>query len=169
MSDDPSVFLPMFPQCQPSFEFSQRFLSSHFFVLKAAEMDNTGPLGQLFPRFNLLFRHPSKISPLNRLSREIVQSANRNVTDTPLIWYKREDAECYGFSGDGSQGRKLEYVIPGLLALGGKVMVTTAGQSSNHIRDIAVAAAAAGLKVIVLFHPQQFGLETLSHVLRPIL
>jgi 1-aminocyclopropane-1-carboxylate deaminase len=97
------------------------------------------------PREQLLYSHPSPIEPLKRLSAELSGSdVGKNATTK--IWIKREDSNS-GLAFGGNKIRKLEYVIPDALKNGATTLVTTGGLQSNHMRQVAAAAAKYGLKV----------------------
>jgi 1-aminocyclopropane-1-carboxylate deaminase/D-cysteine desulfhydrase-like pyridoxal-dependent ACC family enzyme len=51
----------------------------------------------------------------------------------------------------GNKVRKLEYVIPDALKNGATTLVTTGGLQSNHMRQVAAAAARYGLKVCLRY------------------
>ena len=95
------------------------------------------PFGDV-PRVPLLFKTPSEIEKLERLTAAI---------DTGIsFWIKREDCNS-GLAYGGNKVRKLEYVIPDALAKGADTLLTTGGLQSNHMRQTAAAAARLGLKV----------------------
>lgn len=99
------------------------------------------------PREQLLYSHPSPIEPLDRLSKELaVVDPNAADPSTTRFWIKREDSNS-GLAFGGNKVRKLEYVIPDALSKGATVLVTTGGLQSNHMRQVAAAAARYGLKV----------------------
>lgn len=87
-----------------------------------------------FPRLRLAHL-PTPIQPLQRLSAFL---------DGPEIWVKRDD--CTGLAGGGNKTRKLEFVVADALAKGADTLVTVGGIQSNHTRQVAAAAAIAGLK-----------------------
>jgi 1-aminocyclopropane-1-carboxylate deaminase len=88
-----------------------------------------------FPRYPLLFG-PSPVHPLDRLSAEL---------GGPRIWAKREDCNS-GLAYGGNKTRKLEYIVPDVLAQGADTLVSIGGYQSNHTRQVAAVAARLGLK-----------------------
>jgi 1-aminocyclopropane-1-carboxylate deaminase len=88
-----------------------------------------------FPRYPLLFG-PSPVHPLKRLSEHL---------GGPQIWAKREDCNS-GLAFGGNKTRKLEYIVPDLLASGADTIVSIGGYQSNHTRQVAAVAAHLGLK-----------------------
>jgi 1-aminocyclopropane-1-carboxylate deaminase len=88
-----------------------------------------------FPRYPLLFG-PSPLHKLERLTKHLGGAA---------IWAKREDANS-GLAYGGNKLRKLEYLLPEALAQGCDTLVSIGGVQSNHTRQVAAAAAVAGLK-----------------------
>ena len=92
-----------------------------------------------YPRFPLLFG-PSPIHKLARLTRHLGGAT---------LWAKREDANSpYAFGGN--KARKLEYLVADALAQGCDTLVSIGGVQSNHTRQVAAAAAAAGLKCVLV-------------------
>jgi 1-aminocyclopropane-1-carboxylate deaminase len=88
------------------------------------------------PRYSLTFGS----SPIHHLER-ISAALGGQVA----VWAKREDcnsALAYG----GNKTRKLEYVLPDALAQGCDTLISIGGIQSNHTRQVAAAAAKAGLK-----------------------
>lgn len=92
-----------------------------------------------FERFPLLFG-PSPIHPLDRLSDSLGGAR---------IWAKREDCNS-GLAFGGNKTRKLEYLLPEALAQGADTLVSIGGVQSNHTRQVAAAAARAGLKAVLV-------------------
>jgi len=88
-----------------------------------------------FPRYPLLFG-PSPIHPLRRLSEHLGGKVE--------IWAKREDCNS-GLAFGGNKTRKLEYLLADALAKGCDTLVSIGGVQSNHTRQVAAAAAVAGL------------------------
>jgi len=88
-----------------------------------------------FPRYPLLFG-PSPVHPLERLSGHL---------GGPQIWAKREDCNS-GLAYGGNKTRKLEYIVPDVLASGADTLVSIGGVQSNHTRQVAAVAARLGLK-----------------------
>jgi len=100
------------------------------------------------PREQLLYAHPSAIEPLSRLTTALFPLDPANGRKTKL-WIKREDSNS-GLAFGGNKIRKLEYVIPDAISHGATTLVTTGGLQSNHMRQVAAAAAKCGLKVWLL-------------------
>jgi 1-aminocyclopropane-1-carboxylate deaminase len=88
-----------------------------------------------FPRYPLLFG-PSPVHPLARLTEHLAG---------PQIWAKREDCNS-GLAYGGNKTRKLEYIVPDVLATGADTLVSIGGYQSNHTRQVAAVAARLGLK-----------------------
>jgi 1-aminocyclopropane-1-carboxylate deaminase len=88
-----------------------------------------------FERFPLL-QGPSAIHPLPRLSEYL---------GGPAVWAKREDMNS-GIGLGGNKLRKLEYLVADALASGCDTLVSIGGVQSNHTRQVAAAAAVAGLR-----------------------
>jgi 1-aminocyclopropane-1-carboxylate deaminase len=88
-----------------------------------------------FPRYPLLFG-PSPVHRLERLTAHL---------GGPQIWAKREDCNS-GLAYGGNKTRKLEYIVPDLLASGADTIVSIGGYQSNHTRQVAAVAARLGLK-----------------------
>jgi 1-aminocyclopropane-1-carboxylate deaminase len=92
-----------------------------------------------YPRFPLLFG-PSPIHKLERLTKHLGGAT---------LWAKREDTNSpYAFGGN--KARKLEYLVADALAQGCDTLVSIGGVQSNHTRQVAAAAAAAGLKCVLV-------------------
>ncbi|GAA4884913.1 1-aminocyclopropane-1-carboxylate deaminase [Actinomycetospora straminea] len=88
-----------------------------------------------FERYPLLFG-PSPVHRLDRLT------AHLGGAD---IWAKREDCNS-GLAYGGNKTRKLEYIVPDVLASGADTLVSIGGYQSNHTRQVAAVAAKLGLK-----------------------
>ncbi|PVZ11025.1 1-aminocyclopropane-1-carboxylate deaminase [Actinomycetospora cinnamomea] len=88
-----------------------------------------------FPRYPLLFG-PSPVHRLDRLTAHLGGAA---------IWAKREDCNS-GLAYGGNKTRKLEYIVPDVLASGADTLVSIGGYQSNHTRQVAAVAAKLGLK-----------------------
>ena len=102
------------------------------------EEARTTTLGD-FPRFPLLFG-PSPIHRLDRLTKHLGGAT---------VWAKREDCNSpYAFGGN--KARKLEYLVADALAQGCDTLVSIGGVQSNHTRQVAAAAAVAGLKCVLV-------------------
>ncbi len=92
-----------------------------------------------FPRYPLTFG-PSPVHPLARLSEHLGGAA---------LWAKREDCSS-GLAYGGNKTRKLEYVVPDVLAQGADTLVSIGGYQSNHTRQVAAVAARLGLKAVLV-------------------
>ncbi|MEV6826119.1 1-aminocyclopropane-1-carboxylate deaminase [Amycolatopsis sp. NPDC051102] len=92
-----------------------------------------------FPRFPLLFG-PSPVHPLDRLTAHLGGAQ---------VWAKREDVNS-GLAFGGNKTRKLEYLVADALAQGADTLVSIGGVQSNHTRQVAAAAARAGLKAVLV-------------------
>jgi 1-aminocyclopropane-1-carboxylate deaminase len=88
-----------------------------------------------FERYPLTFG-PSPIHPLERLSRHLGGAQ---------VWAKREDCNS-GLAFGGNKIRKLEYIVPDVLASGADTLVSIGGVQSNHTRQVAAVAARLGLR-----------------------
>lgn len=88
-----------------------------------------------FPRHPLTFG-PSPVHPLRRLSSHLGGAQ---------VWAKREDVSS-GLAFGGNKVRKLEYIVPDILASGADTLVSIGGYQSNHTRQVAAVAAHLGLK-----------------------
>ena len=88
-----------------------------------------------FDRYTLTFG-PSPIHPLERLTAHLGGAR---------LWAKREDCNS-GLAFGGNKTRKLEYIVPDVLAQGADTLVSIGGYQSNHTRQVAAVAAKLGLK-----------------------
>ena len=88
-----------------------------------------------FDRYPLTFG-PSPVHPLERLTDHLGGAK---------IWAKREDVNS-GLAFGGNKTRKLEYIVPDVLASGADTLVSIGGYQSNHTRQVAAVAAKLGLK-----------------------
>jgi 1-aminocyclopropane-1-carboxylate deaminase len=92
-----------------------------------------------YERYPLLFG-PSPIQKLERLTKHLGGAT---------LWAKREDCNSpYAFGGN--KARKLEYLVADALAKGCDTLVSIGNVQSNHTRMVAGAAAAAGLKAVLV-------------------
>jgi 1-aminocyclopropane-1-carboxylate deaminase/D-cysteine desulfhydrase-like pyridoxal-dependent ACC family enzyme len=91
-----------------------------------------------FPRFPLVQR-PTPMKKLERLSAAL---------GGPAIWVKRDDLTGMAFGGNKS--RKLEFVLPDVLAKKADTVVTWAGLQSNWAMQTAAACRMAGLRPVLL-------------------
>ncbi|MFT4052584.1 MAG: 1-aminocyclopropane-1-carboxylate deaminase [Microbacterium sp.] len=88
-----------------------------------------------FDRYPLTFG-PSPLQHLKRLSQHLGGAQ---------VWAKREDVSS-GLAFGGNKVRKLEYLVPDILASGADTLVSIGGYQSNHTRQVAAVAAHLGLK-----------------------
>jgi 1-aminocyclopropane-1-carboxylate deaminase len=88
-----------------------------------------------FERYSLTFG-PSPVHELKRLSAHLGGAR---------IWAKREDVNS-GLAFGGNKIRKLEYIVPDILASRATTLVSIGGYQSNHTRQVAAVAAHLGLK-----------------------
>ncbi|AQA02849.1 1-aminocyclopropane-1-carboxylate deaminase [Mycobacterium sp. MS1601] len=88
-----------------------------------------------FARYPLTFG-PSPVHRLERLTAHLGGAQ---------IWAKREDCNS-GLAFGGNKTRKLEYIVPDVLAQGADTLVSIGGYQSNHTRQVAAVAAKLGLK-----------------------
>ncbi len=88
-----------------------------------------------FERYPLTFG-PSPVHRLDRLTAHLGGAQ---------IWAKREDCNS-GLAYGGNKTRKLEYIVPDVLAQGADTLVSIGGYQSNHTRQVAAVAAKLGLK-----------------------
>lgn len=93
-----------------------------------------------FERYPLTYG-PTPIEPLPRLSAELGSKVE--------LWAKRDDCNS-GLAGGGNKLRKLEYIVPDILASGADTLVSIGGVQSNHTRMVAATAAKLGLKCVVV-------------------
>ena len=93
-----------------------------------------------FARHPLTFG-PTPIEPLPRLSAALGGGVE--------IWAKRDDCNS-GLALGGNKLRKLEYIVPDVLASGADTLVSIGGVQSNHTRQVAAVAAKLGLKCVVV-------------------
>ena len=89
-----------------------------------------------FERYPLTFG-PSPVHHLDRLSAHLGGAQ---------VWAKREDVSS-GLAFGGNKTRKLEYIVPDVLAAGADTLVSIGGYQSNHTRQVAAVGAKLGLKV----------------------
>jgi 1-aminocyclopropane-1-carboxylate deaminase len=92
-----------------------------------------------FPRYELLFG-PSPVHRLDRLTEHLGGAE---------IWAKRDDVSS-GLAFGGNKTRKLEYLVAEALAQGCDTLVSIGGVQSNHTRQVAAAAARAGLGCVLV-------------------
>lgn len=89
-----------------------------------------------FERYPLTFG-PSPVHALDRLTAHLGGAQ---------VWAKREDVNS-GLAYGGNKTRKLEYIVPDVLASGADTLVSIGGYQSNHTRQVAAVGAKLGLKV----------------------
>jgi 1-aminocyclopropane-1-carboxylate deaminase len=89
-----------------------------------------------FQRYPLTFG-PSPIEKLNRLTAHLGGGVE--------LYAKREDCNS-GLAFGGNKIRKLEYIVPDIIASNADTIVTIGGVQSNHTRQVAAVAAKLGLK-----------------------
>ncbi|HEX5918790.1 MAG TPA: pyridoxal-phosphate dependent enzyme, partial [Nocardioides sp.] len=92
-----------------------------------------------FERHPLTFG-PSPVHHLRRLSDHLAAQGGG-----AQVWAKREDVSSPLAFG-GNKVRKLEYIVPDVLASGADTLVSIGGYQSNHTRQVAAVAAHLGLK-----------------------
>jgi L-cysteate sulfo-lyase len=94
------------------------------------------------PRYGLAHL-PTPLERMDRLTEHL---------GGPELWVKRDDLTGLGLGGN--KVRKLEFVLPDALERGADVLVTAGVAQSNSVRQIAAAAARAGLDchVVQLTH-----------------
>lgn len=101
-----------------------------------------------FPRVRLVHL-PTPMRKLENLSKEL---------GGPEIWIKRDDLTGVAFGGNKS--RKLEYILPDMLAKNADTVVTWAALQSNWAMHTAAAAARYGIKpVLILFKRYDLPIE----------
>lgn len=89
-----------------------------------------------FARYPLTFG-PTPIEKLARLSAHLGGGVE--------IYAKREDCNS-GVAFGGNKLRKLEYIVPDIIASNADTLVSIGGVQSNHTRMVAAVAAKLGLK-----------------------
>ncbi|KAL9111752.1 MAG: hypothetical protein Q9227_003811 [Pyrenula ochraceoflavens] len=115
-------------------------MSSKIFKTVTDHVSLPSPFSSI-PRFPLLFPQPSPIQHLPRISAALGGKVQ--------IYAKREDCNS-GIAFGGNKTRKLEYLVADALNKGCDTLVSIGGVQSNHTRQVAGAAAAAGLKAKLL-------------------
>src|ERR1700743_1044932 len=86
-----------------------------------------------YPRVRL-GHFPTPLEPLKRLGENL---------SGPAIAVKRDDGS--GIGQGGNQVRALEFVMPQALAAGADILLTAGVVQSNSVRQVAAAAAKAGV------------------------
>jgi len=89
---------------------------------------------------------PTPIQPLTRLSLQL---------GGPEIWIKRDD--LLGLAGGGNKTRKLEFLVADAIAQGADTLITVGAVQSNHCRLTLAAAAAEGLKCVLVLEQRVAG------------
>lgn len=99
-------------------------------------------------------RYP-RPSPIHEFANHTVDSSS------PIqVWAKRDDQSA-PLVCCGNKYRKLEYIIPDILATPGvTTLVTEGGLQSNHAAQTAVVAAKLGLECVLLLDERSGGLST---------
>jgi 1-aminocyclopropane-1-carboxylate deaminase len=92
-----------------------------------------------FERYPLTFG-PSPVHRLDRLTSHLGGAE---------VWAKREDVSS-GLAFGGNKTRKLEYIVPDVLASGADTLVSIGGYQSNHTRQVAAVGAKLGLDVVLV-------------------
>ncbi len=92
-----------------------------------------------FARYPFLFG-PSPVHPLERLSTHLGGAR---------LWAKRDDCNS-GLAFGGNKIRKLEYLVADAIAEGCDTLVSIGGVQSNHTRQVAAAAARAGMRCVLI-------------------
>ena len=92
-----------------------------------------------FDRFPLTFG-PSPVHRLERLTEHLGGAS---------LWAKRDDVNS-GLAFGGNKTRKLEYLLADALSQGCDTLVSIGGVQSNHTRQVAAAAARAGLSCVLV-------------------
>lgn len=82
-----------------------------------------------FRRHRLTFG-PSPVHHLARLSDHLAARGGG-----AQVWAKREDVNS-GLAFGGNKIRKLEYIVPDVLASGADTLVSIGGHQSNHTREV---------------------------------
>src|ERR1700739_1925709 len=65
------------------------------------------------------------------------------------IYAKRDDCNS-GLAMGGNKLRKLEYIVPDVIASNADTLVSIGGVQSNHTRMVAATAAKIGMKCVVI-------------------
>lgn len=92
-----------------------------------------------FARYPFLFG-PSPVHPLERLSAHLGGAR---------LWAKRGDCNS-GLAFGGNKIRKLEYLVADAIAEGCDTLVSIGGVQPNHTRQVAAAAARAGMRCVLI-------------------
>jgi D-cysteine desulfhydrase family pyridoxal phosphate-dependent enzyme len=95
-----------------------------------------------FPRKSLAFL-PTPLAELPRFS-----AAAGGTRGGPRVFVKRDDQT--GLASGGNKARKLEFLVGEALARGCDTLITGGAAQSNHCRQTAAAAAACGLRCVLV-------------------
>lgn len=76
------------------------------------------------------------------------------------VWIKRDDQT--GLAGGGNKARKLALLVPDAVAAGADTLVTAGAVQSNHARQTAAAAVAAGLRAELVLAEERSGTDYLQ-------
>src|SRR6201985_667412 len=93
-----------------------------------------------FPRYPLTFG-PTPIEHLPRLTKHLGGAVE--------IYAKREDCNS-GLAFGGNKLRKLEYIVPDVIASNADTLVSIGGVQSNHTRMVAAVAAKLGMQCLLI-------------------
>jgi 1-aminocyclopropane-1-carboxylate deaminase len=93
-----------------------------------------------FPRYKLTFG-PTPIEHLSRLTGHLGGAVE--------IYAKREDCNS-GLAFGGNKLRKLEYIVPDVIASNADTLVSIGGVQSNHTRMVAAVAAKLGMRCVLI-------------------
>lgn len=96
-----------------------------------------------FPRVRLAHL-PTPLTEMARLRTALRAEGH----SAPRLFIKRDD--CTGLASGGNKTRKLEFLIGEALAQGADTIVTTGALQSNHARQTAAAAIAAGMRPVLV-------------------
>src|SRR6202050_681827 len=93
-----------------------------------------------FERYPLTFG-PTPIEKLSRLTAHLGGDVE--------LYAKREDCNS-GLAFGGNKLRKLEYIVPDVIASNADTLVSIGGVQSNHTRMVAAVAAKIGMKCLLI-------------------
>ncbi|EFY95387.1 D-cysteine desulfhydrase family protein [Metarhizium robertsii] len=121
--------------------------------MTAIETANMAALPKDFaaiPRLALTFSTPLLIEPLDRLKSHLGQGGEPSAR----VFACREDMNSGLGGGGGNKLRKLEYVLADAVAQTPRpeYLVTEGGIQSNHVRQVAAAAAKLGFKSVLVIN-----------------
>jgi 1-aminocyclopropane-1-carboxylate deaminase len=118
----------------PNFESTFRPVDASF--RRPAPIEEEAFMLEKFARYPLTFG-PTPIEKLERLAAHLGGAVE--------IYAKREDCNS-GLAFGGNKLRKLEYIVPDVIASGADTLVSIGGIQSNHTRMVAAVAAKLGMK-----------------------